>query len=45
MFTVSLNRKTVSHFIPGYNKYDFNYFSREKYFSHMITNKMTAKCN
>lgn len=39
----SLNRKTVSHFIPGYNKYDFNYSSCEKYFSPMIATKITAK--
>lgn len=39
----SVNKKTVNHFIPGYIRYDFNYSSCEKYFSHFITNKITAK--
>lgn len=43
MFMFSLNKKTVNHFIPGYIRYDFNYSSCEKYFSHIITNKITAK--
>lgn len=38
----SLNKETVNHFIPGYIRYDFNYSSCEKYFSH-ITNKIIAK--
>lgn len=42
MFMFSLNKETVNHFIPGYSRYDFNYSSCEKYFSH-ITNKIIAK--
>lgn len=39
----SLNKKTANHFISGYIQYDFNYSSCEKYFSHIITNKIIAK--